>query len=289
MRRFLCTLMLMAGLASFLYSGTSGKISGIITDNEKNPLIGVNIYIENTTIGGSTNEDGYYAILNIPPGIYTLKVSYIGYSTVRLTDVHVSIDLTSYNDITMNQEVLVSGEEIVVVARRSLLNQDDFSSKHTVSAEEMEVQPIENIIGIAQKQAGTVGNNFRGGRSGEVLIVIDGIPVRDPAAAYAGDFGGFTLDIPKDAVQEMQVSLGGFSAEYGNVQSGVLNLAMKGGTDKFTGSLYSTTTNFGSLNDELMPKEDWWLDAKYQQKLEDNYRFSLSGPISSRIIILSSR
>ena len=77
----------------------------------------------------------------------------------------------------------------------------------------------------------------------------------------------------------MEVSLGGFSAEYGNVKSGVLNLAMKDGDQKFKGSFYSSTTNFGNLNKNLMPKDDWWKDAKYQQKLENDYQFSLSGPI----------
>jgi len=262
-----------------LQAGTSGKITGIITDAENVPLIGVNVFIDNSNMGASTNEDGFYVILNVPPGTYTIVTSYIGYKTIRVTDVRVSIDLTRYVDLKMEAEIISSGEEVLVVAQRTLLNQDEFSSKHIVSAEEMEVQPVESIIGIAQNQAGAVGSNFRGGRSGEVLVVIDGIPIRDASAGYTGDFGGFTLGVPKDAVQQMEVSLGGFSAEYGNVQSGVLNLAMKEGDDSFSGSLYSTTTDFASLNETLMPKDAWRLDAKYQQKLENNYRFSLSGPI----------
>jgi outer membrane receptor protein involved in Fe transport len=279
MQRNVRIILILAGLLSVLHAGTSGKITGIITGENDEPLIGVNVFIDQTSMGASTNEDGFYAILNVPPGTYTIVTSYIGYRTIRVTDVAVSIDLTRYVDLKMQPEVISSGEEVLVVAQRTLLNQDEFSSKHIVSSEEMEIQPIESVIGIAQNQAGTVGSNFRGGRSGEVLVVVDGIPVRDPSAAYTGDFGGFTLDIPKDAVQEMEVSLGGFSAEYGNVQSGILNLAMKEGSPKFKASLFMTTTDFGGLTDKLMPKDEWWLDAKYQQKLENNYRFSLSGPI----------
>jgi len=284
MKNIVNLLVVLFGLFSAVIAGTSGKLAGIITDEEGNPLVGVNVIIDGSNIGASTNIDGYYVILNVPPGNYSLKTSYIGYTAVKLTDVHVSIDLTSYHNISMNPQVLTTGEEVIVVAERPLLNQDEFSSKHRVSSEEMEIQPVESVIGIAQNQAGTVGSNFRGGRSGEVLIVIDGIPVRNPSAGYTGDFGGFSLDIPKEAVQEMEVSLGGFSAEYGNVQSGVLNLAMKGGSKKFKATLYATTTNFGSLTETLMPKDDWWRDAKYQQKLENNYRFSLSGPHESRLI-----
>ncbi len=279
MKRYLHTFIILTGMMSMLQAGTSGKITGIITDAENVPLIGVNVFIDNSNMGASTNEDGFYVILNVPPGIYTIVTSYIGYKTIRVTDVRVSIDLTRYVDLKMEAEIISSGEEVLVVAQRTLLNQDEFSSKHIVSAEEMEVQPVESIIGIAQNQAGAVGSNFRGGRSGEVLVVIDGIPIRDVSAGYTGDFGGFALGVPKDAVQQMEVSLGGFSAEYGNVQSGVLNLAMKEGNDSFSGSLYSTTTDFASLNESLMSKDAWRLDAKYQQKLENNYRFSLSGPI----------
>ncbi len=279
MKKLITLCLLLMVTSGVVFGGTSGKIVGTILDNNGAPLAGVNVYLEGSEIGASTNADGYYAILNIPPGLYTMKVTYIGFTTVTVENIFVSIDLTTYQDLILQPEVLSTGEDIVVVAERPLLNQDEFSSKHIVSSEEMEIQPIENVIGIAQNQAGVVGNNFRGGRSDEVLVVIDGIPVRDPSAAYVGDLGGFSLGVPKDAVKEMEVSLGGFSAEYGNVQSGVLNLAMKEGSQKFSGSLYATTTDFGPLTETLMPKNDWWLDAKYQQRLDNNYRFSLSGPI----------
>jgi len=266
-------------LFSTLWGSTSGKIAGTVLNEAGQPLIGVNVLVSGTTLGASTNEEGYYAILNVPPGTYTLRLSYIGYASVNLQQLEVSMNLTSYQDVTMTPEVLSAGEEVVVIAERPLLNQDEFSSKHIVTAEDMELQPVDDVISIAQNQAGVIGSNFRGGRSGEVLVVVDGIPVRDPSAAYTGDLGGFSLDIPKDAVQEMEVSLGGFSAEYGNVQSGVLNLAMKEGSRQFHGSVYATTTNFGTLNDALMPKDDWWLDAKFQHKLENNLRFNLSGPL----------
>jgi len=275
----LCILIIIFGLISLSYGGTTGKVSGKIINEKGEPLLGVNVLIENTYLGSSTDENGYYVILNVSPGYYNLKTTYIGYGSVKVTDIKISIDLSTTIDVKMEPEVLAAGEEVVVIAEKPLLNQDEFASKHIVSSEEMDVQPIEDVLSIAKKQAGAVGNNFRGGRSGEVLVVIDGFPVKDPAAGYTGDFGGFSLDIPKDAVQEMEVSLGGFSAEYGNVQSGVLNLALKGGSRKFGGSVYSTTTNFGGLNDDLMPKDDWWLDAKYQHKLEDNFRFSFHGPI----------
>ena len=280
MKKWILPVLTVLLMQAMLFASTAGKITGHIkTRDEGKPLMGVNVYLEGTFLGATTDENGYYVIVNVPVGSYNLKLSYIGYQTLTVQGVEVSIDLTTIIDAQMSPQVLESSESVIVIAEKPLLKADEFSSKHLVSSEEMNVQPVDNILAIAQNQAGVVGNNFRGGRSNEVLVVIDGIPVRDPSAAYTGDMGGFTLGVPKESVEEMEVSLGGFSAEYGNVQSGILNLAMKEGSDKLKIMLYATTTDFGGLNDLIMDKEPWWYDAKYQHKLENNYRFSINGPI----------
>lgn len=281
MRKWVPVLILLSLYTTLALAGVSGKITGQITSKEDGkPLIGVNIFLEESYLGATTDETGYYVILNVPVGNHSMVVSYIGYQKITVKNVMVSIDLTTTINAALERQVLESSESVIVIADKPLLKADEFSSKHIVNAEEMAAQPVDNIISIAQNQAGVVGNNFRGGRSGEVLVVIDGIPVRDPAAAYTGDLGGFSLNVPKGSVEEMEVSLGGFSAEYGNVQSGVLNLAMKEGSQQLQVTLDATTTNFGQLNETLMEKDAWWYDAKYQQKLENNYRFSVSGPVS---------
>jgi hypothetical protein len=83
----------MAGFLLFLAFGTpaaaqtTGKIAGRVVDAAGEPLPGVNVYIEGTTQGNSTDADGEYFILNVRPGSYTLVASFIGFSTVRITDV----------------------------------------------------------------------------------------------------------------------------------------------------------------------------------------------------------
>lgn len=79
-----------------LFAGTTGKISGQVIDSETGlPLIGVNVVIEGTAMGAATDPDGYYAILNVSPGEYTLKASMIGYQLVVQTNVQVMVDLTT--------------------------------------------------------------------------------------------------------------------------------------------------------------------------------------------------
>ena len=309
-RAFLCIFVCLL-MSQGLLGATAGKISGLIRDEQTNePLIGANIIIlqdgNATSKGAATDAQGYYAILNVEPGEYEARVSYVGYASLKVTDIQVNMNLTTELNVGLKVEV-IGQEEVVVVATRSLLKDDSFASTHNVTSEEMQVQPIDNFMTIAQNQPGVVGSHFRGGRSGEVLVVVDGMPVRDPASTYSGSTGGFTLGLPTEAITEMEVSLGGLSAEYGNVQSGVINVATDAGSKNFTGKATYMTTDFGqtvndaimpldnfvektlsmfpetanqdSLRNLIMPAEDRWYTLKYQHELQNVMRLSLSGPI----------
>lgn len=285
-------------LTSISYGAVSGKLIGKVSDEDGEPLQGVNVFLEGETMGASTDIDGNYVILNVPPGTYSLKSSMIGYTDITVTNVIVSVNLTTTINFELDKEVL-EGEQVTVVAERELLREDEFTSRHSVSAEEIEIQPIDDFMSIARNQAGVVGSHFRGGRSNEILVLVDGIALRDPAGAYSGEVGGFTASIPEQAIQELEVTLGGFSAEYGNVQSGVLNLAMKEGDSRYHGKFKVSTTDLGSnLNDALMGSRNTWggiydqyyntdsvlVDTlvhgnRYQHKLLNIYQLSLSGPL----------
>ena len=77
------------------FAGTTGKIAGKITDKESGePLPGVNVIIEGSMMGAATDIEGDYFILNIPPGVYNVKASMMGYETVTKTDVKVQTDRT---------------------------------------------------------------------------------------------------------------------------------------------------------------------------------------------------
>jgi len=284
MRKVILLVVLVFGLSSLVFAGVTGKIEGFITDSQNGQaLVGVNVVIQGTSYGAASDAEGYFVILNIPAGNYSVKASMIGYQDVTMSGVRVSIDLSTKLDFKLSSEVLEATESVVVVAERPLLKRDEFTSRTTVSSEEMELQPIDDFQSIARNQAGVVGSHFRGGRVGEVMILVDGLPVRDPAGEYSGNMGGFTADIPEAGIQEMEVTMGGFGAEYGNVQSGIINLAMKEGGAKYSGKVSVSSTNFGSgLNDMLMGERDRWFDTKYQHKLENIYKLSLSGPILPR-------
>ena len=89
-------LFIMFVFSSSLFSGTTGKIAGQIRDAQTGePLPGVNVTIMDTHLGAATDLNGEYVILNIPGGIYNLKMSMIGYKEHIMENVRVSIDLTT--------------------------------------------------------------------------------------------------------------------------------------------------------------------------------------------------
>lgn len=235
-------------IQSHLFAGVTGKIAGKVVDKDtKESLVGVNIILKGTTLGASTDFDGNYFILSVPPGIYTIQARMIGYKIHNKIKVAVSADLTTNIDFELENAVL-SGEEISVVAERPIIQKDITSSTRIMDSDEISKIPNAIDINSALKiQPGVVNNHFRGGRSGETRYMIDGVPIENP---IVGGYGG--LNVNKDAIQEMQIITGGFNAEFGQAQSGVVNIITKEGRDDFTFSWDNRSDLLTSENDNYI-------------------------------------
>ncbi|MDD5765028.1 MAG: TonB-dependent receptor [Candidatus Marinimicrobia bacterium] len=219
-------------MATALFSGVTGKISGQITDEQSGqPLGGVNVIIEGTSLGAASDMDGNYSILNIAPGTYTVKVMMIGYAPLTLTDVRVNIDLTTPLNAYLRVESLV-GEEVVVVAERKVVQRDVASSQTNISKEQIDDLPVTSVTGVIGMQAGVDGLSVRKGDSDELAMMVDGISLKDDRT------GKPISGIPLSSVQEIMITSGGFSAEYSDLQAGVINVVTReGSTEKYTFNL----------------------------------------------------
>ena len=131
-----------------------GKIAGRVTDSGNGEgLIGVNVVIDGTTQGTTTDLDGNYIILNVRPGDYALRFSYIGFSTQIISGIRVSTNQTTRYDLEMSEEI-IQGQEIIVQAERPMVQRDLTSSSKTVVAEEIDALPVEGFFGVLVTQAG---------------------------------------------------------------------------------------------------------------------------------------
>jgi hypothetical protein len=118
--------------ANLAFAGTTGKVAGLVIDKATGEgLAGVNIFFKNTNIGAASDLDGYYRIINVPPGTYTLSVSMIGYSSVTVEDIKIQSDRTTTQNITLASETLEM-DAVVIVADRPLVEHDRTNGKPPV-------------------------------------------------------------------------------------------------------------------------------------------------------------
>ncbi|MDM7925679.1 MAG: TonB-dependent receptor [bacterium] len=222
--------------ATMAFAGNTGKISGVVADaGSRAGLPGANVMIEGTAIGAVADLNGRFAILNVPPGVYRIKASMIGYRTMIVQNVRVSADLTTALDAALQPTTLESGETVTITAEKPLVQMDKTSSLVSVSSDEIRNLPVQSMNDVLELQAGVVrsGNDFhiRGGRAGEVSYWVDGVATNEVFG------GGNAVTVERSAVQEMQVVSGTFNAEYGNAMSGIVNLITKEGGPKWEGQL----------------------------------------------------
>jgi outer membrane receptor protein involved in Fe transport len=248
-----------------IYSGTTGKLAGTIKDAQTGEsLVGANVIIEGTSFGSATNVNGEYVLLNVPPGKYNIKFSFIGYETLLMQSVVITVDRTTALKIELNPQS-IEVDEVIVTARTPLVQKDVTSSISVITREEIEALPVSTFTELLSLQAGVTGSgsnlHVRGGRSNEVAYMIDGTIVVDPL------LGGLATDIGNDAIQELSLLSGTFNAEYGNALSGVVNIVTRDGTDKFSAKLEARTSEFGV--------------ERYSDLHENRINGSISGPIVS--------
>ncbi len=256
-------------LQSVLWAQTTGKIAGTIVDAKTyNPLPGSNVILNGTNIGAAVDSDGSYFILNVPPGSYTVRIQMMGYETVIVENVRVSVNRTVEVNASL-KETTILGQEVVIIADRMTIKKDQTSSIRNVSSGQMDILPTESISGIVDMQPGVVLGHFRGGRKNEVTYMIDGIQVDE---SFSRD--GQTVRIEKDAVEDLEVITGIFSAKYGNAMSGVVNAITKNGGNQFHGSISSAFSNYITDNKDIFIGLK---DSDFARR--QDYQLSLNGPV----------
>jgi len=280
---------------SFIFSQSRGKIAGNVTDKQTGePIIGVNVLLVGTNYGAATNINGEYYIIGVPVGIYTLRFSFIGYHTISVENVRVQTDLTTEINIEMESEVIET-PEVIISAESKFVQRDITSTRRTYTSEVMiNIAGLESSEDVFRLQAGTVIGgrpqrfelaggteiqtrdesvkdiHIRGGRGGEILFLIDGVPVNHPI------YGGRSvLDLDISAVEQIELLTGAFSAEYGQAQSGVVNITTKRGGEKFIESYPAVKKKYGCSRDIPSYSDNCGGDFKCKAAKRQSYLFCL--------------
>lgn len=268
-RSFIKCLIVFLISLSAAYSQTTGKIAGMVLSKDAaEPVVGANIYLSELPMGASTDVNGDFFIINVPPGLYTLNIQMIGYLEYQIQDLRVSVNRTASVTVDLTP-TLMEGEMIVVRADKMSSKKDQTGSIRNITSEQLNILPVENLQSVINMQAGVVDGHFRGGRSNEVSYLVDGMPVVD---SYAGESSSVTLET--EVVREVEVITGTFNAEYGRAMSGVVNAVTKDGQETFHGSFSSSISNYITGHNSVFPGLN-----KGDLDRQKDFKFQFSGPL----------
>ena len=222
-----------------LAQGT-GTIAGqVLEDDGVTSVIGANVRVDGTALGGVTDLDGNYRIIGVPVGTFAVTASYTGYTSQTQTGVDVNAGYTRALNFTLGTASLGGEEGAVVEYRAPLITNSPGDNPRVVTGENLENLPIRGVAQTVALQGGIVNTegsnelNIRGGRAEEVQYFVDGVRVSG---------AGGRLGVNQQAIEQQEVLIGTIPARYGDVQSGVISITTKTGREDFFGSIEGVTS-----------------------------------------------
>lgn len=231
-----------------------GKITGQVTDREtKEPLIGANVILEGTALGASTDVNGNYSILNVPAGSYDMKTTYVGYQPTTITGISVLAGLTRDMNVQL-ASTAVQLNAVEIVAERPLIEKTSTNAVRVTSSDDIKNLPVRGVQGYFALQPGVVIQNglayIRGSRNDEVGYMIEGASVKDVVGSTnrssEGTNPGSLVTVIPEALQEVSIQAGGYGADLGGANAGIVSQTFKTGGSKLNVTLQGETDNFGN-------------------------------------------
>lgn len=255
----------------FVAFAQTGRIAGKVTDKQTGEeLVGANIIVVGTSLGAATDVNGEYIINNVSAGLYTVKASYIGYQDVTVSNLRVTSGLTTRLDFQL-QSKEISTEEVVIISERPLIEKTSTNAIRIIDNEQINQLGIRDVNTIVALQPGIVRQNgrtfIRGSRPDETGYTVEGADVKD----VLNRNGGSLVTVTPDALQELSVQAGGYTAEFGNANAGIVSSEFRTGTNQYKFSLRAETDNFGNY-----PGEKFLGTYSYGYS---DYVLTASGPI----------
>jgi hypothetical protein len=250
MQRGLFSVLVILALVPVLAFG-AGKIRGKVTDaGTGEPLVGANVVVVGSSMGAATNIAGEFVILNVPAGTYAMKTSYVGYQSITISNNRVNNDLTTEVNFQLPAEG-VTVATVEIIAERPLINKSATNAVRIVDQEFFNAIPARGINAAIALQPGVIvmGTTvyIRGGRPDEVGFKVDGVGIGNVLS------GGRAVNITDAAVEQIQVQAGGFNAEYGGANAGIIQTQLRtGDPERWKVSVLGETDNFTSQNKEAL-------------------------------------
>ncbi len=213
------------------------RIFGYVLDEDNRGIELANAYIEGTTIGTTTNRNGYYDLQFPSQDSVTIVFSMLGYQTIRQT-ILLSRDVLQANVVLSSDNEILEEVEVKGI-RTQIGTMEQLEVQNTRLMPDASGGNIESILitfaGVSQTNELSSQYNVRGGNFDENEVYVNGIEIHRPLLIRAGQQEGLSFVNP-DMVQNLSFSAGGFEPKYGDKMSSVLDIEYKK-PDRFEASL----------------------------------------------------
>ena len=246
----------LAGFASgaMAQSSTTGSIEGTVIDQNGAAVRGATVTATSPTLissqSATTNDNGRYSILNLPPGPYKIAIEASGFAKFEQDNLAVNLGRTSNGDAQLK---LASVGATVTVVGGAAVDTAQNTTGTNISTEAFSNFPTQRTVQGLYTIAPTVARSglrdatgrdrdpsVAGSSGPENNYILDGVNTTDPG------FGGSGANLPFEFVQEVEIKTGAYGAEYGKSTGGIFNVITKSGGNEFHGDLfgYGTTKSF---------------------------------------------
>jgi outer membrane receptor protein involved in Fe transport len=261
MKKFFMFVMAMA-LALFATSAmaqtsTTGSIEGSVTDPNGAAVRGATVAVTSPNLispqTGTTDDNGRYKILNLPPGAYKVVIEGSGFGKYEKEGVAVNLGRNATVDAqlslaTATASVTVTGAAAVDTAANttgSNVSTEQFSNFPTQRTVQglYTIAPTVTRSGLRDATGRDRDPSVAGSSGPENNYILDGVNTTDPA------FGGSGANLPFEFVQEVEIKTGAYGAEYGKSTGGIFNVITKSGTNEFHGDLFGYGTTKGLVRE----------------------------------------
>ena len=244
-------ILLLLLVTSVVTAQESMSISGIVEEaTNGETAFGASVYLKGTSIGGMTNEYGFYSI-SAPKGTYTLVVSYIGFQDINkeiLLDQNQKLNFKLEESSTQLDEVIINADESEKLSIRdpqmsvTKVKISTIKKIPVVLGEIDIIKSIQLLPGVTNNGEGSGGFNVRGGSVDQNLVLLDEAIIYNTSHLL-----GFFSVFNADAIKDIKLYKGGIPAKFGGRVSSVLDVRQKDGNNQE----FHLTGGLGTISSRL--------------------------------------
>ncbi|HEX6719428.1 MAG TPA: TonB-dependent receptor [Pyrinomonadaceae bacterium] len=282
----LLMLLLLSAQAAFGQAqANAADIQGTVKDSTGAVIANATVTVRNPNTNvartATTNDEGFYRIVNVPPGDYEISVEAANFKKAVLPKVTITIGQAAEVPVTLEpgqitESVTISDatSEVVETSKTAVATTIDQQRINNLPINErnylafaLTTSTVGRDNGRPIGPAPTTGLNFGGQRGRSNLVQVDGADNTDTSVNASRS------TVSQEAVQEFQVVTNSFAPEFGRSAGGVVNVVTKSGTNDFHGNV------FGFLRHRSFQARNAFAPVKDPPFTRTQYGFTLGGPL----------